>query len=219
MIEVPVYNMAGEQTKTVSVAPDEFGGRVRPQLIKQVLVAYADHRGQRSARTRSRGMVEGSTRKLFRQKGTGNARMGTIRTVIRRGGGVAFAKTGLHHRAGLPKKMKRLARDSAILAKLQSNDVLIIEDFSFDAPKTKRFVSMLSAVGATSGCVVALSAADEHAFKSGRNIPKTEIRLFSELNAYDILRRRKLIFAGSAFDALRAEGTRSRKATTESGGD
>ncbi len=219
MIDVPVYNMAGEQTKTVQVDSDEFGGRIRPELIKQVLVAYADHHGQRSARTRSRGMVEGSTRKIYRQKGTGNARMGTIRTVVRRGGGVAFAKTALHHKAGLPKKMKRLARNSAILAKLQSNDVLIIDDFSFDAPKTKKFVSMLSAVGATKGCVVALSAADEHAFKSGRNIPKTEIRLFSDLNAYDILRRRKLIFAGSAFDALRAEATRSGKATPDAGGD
>jgi len=216
MIEVPVYNMAGEQIRTVSVSPDEFGGWIRPRLLKQVLVAYANHRRQDSARTRSRGMVEGSTRKIYRQKGTGNARMGTVRTSVRRGGGVAFAKTGGRWRASLPKKMRRLARNCAILAKLQAHDVLIVDDFAFDAPKTKRFVAMLAAVGATKGCVVALPEADESAYKSGRNVPKTEIRVCSELNAYDILRRRKLVFAGSAFDMVRGEAGRLSGVSTGS---
>jgi len=88
MIDVPVYNMNGEQTGTMQIDEDILGGRVRISLLKQAVVAWRANQRQGSARTKSRGMVEGSTRKLYRQKGTGNARMGNVRTCIRRGGGV-----------------------------------------------------------------------------------------------------------------------------------
>ena len=104
MIELPVYDKKGKQVDAVSVDEAALGGEVRHALLKQAYVMFHSNRRQGSARTRGRSKVEGSTRKLFRQKGTGNARMGTVRTNIRRGGGVCFAKTRGHEafRKGMP---------------------------------------------------------------------------------------------------------------------
>ena len=115
MIELAVYNKHGKQVDTLSLDEAVFGDQVRLPLLKQALVMYQTNHRQGSARTKSRGMVSGSTRKIFRQKGTGNARMGPVRNPIRRGGGRVFAKLArpFHHR--LPAKARRLARNSAIL--------------------------------------------------------------------------------------------------------
>jgi large subunit ribosomal protein L4 len=204
MIDVPVYNMSGKQTGSLQVDENLLGGKVRIELLKQAVVMWTANQRQGSARTKSRGMVEGSTRKLFRQKGTGNARMGTVRQPVRRGGGVTFAKSDRSFRRDMPKKMRQLARNSALLAKLKSNSVVIIDPLTFDAPKTKTFYSMLKAVGADQGCVFATEAANSVLFKSGRNIAKTDIRQVHELNAYEILRRRKVVFTKPAFEAVLA---------------
>ncbi|RME38340.1 MAG: 50S ribosomal protein L4 [Planctomycetota bacterium] len=205
MLSVPVYTMNGEPAGEMSVDPAVLGGRVRVKLLKQAVVAYLDHQRQHSARTKSRSDVEGSTRKLYRQKGTGNARAGMIRTPVRRGGGRAFAKRGPRAHKGFPKAMRRLARNSAILAKIESGDALVVADLSFPEPKTKRFVSMLSALKVDGGCVLALHEADRNAYLSGRNLPKTEIKPLAELHAYEILRRRKLILTKPALERLLAD--------------
>jgi len=203
MIDVPVYNMSGEQTGSMQIDEALLGGRVRYELLKQAVVSWQLNQRQGSARTKSRGMVQGSTRKLFRQKGTGNARMGPVRTVIRRGGGVAFAKTERNVvRRELPKKMRQLARNSALLAKLKSGSVAVVDPLALSEPKTKPFWRMLKAIGADQGCTVALEAPNEAVYKSGRNVPKTEIRQVHELNAYEILRRRKLLFSRGALEAV-----------------
>ena len=113
-----------------------------------------DRQRQQSARTKGRSDVEGSTRKLYRQKGTGNARAGNLRTPIRRGGGRAFAKRGPRAKKAFPKKMRRLARNSAILARIQANDVIIVDEFRCPEIKTKVVASMLSALGGEKGCVL-----------------------------------------------------------------
>lgn len=202
MIDVPVYSMDGKQSGSRQIDPDILGGQVNSKLLKQAIVMYRANMRQGTSTTKSRSMVVGSTRKLFRQKGTGNARMGTIRTNIRRGGGVAFAKRNRDFSQAMPKKMRRLARNQAILAKMTSADAMIVEGLSFDAPKTKKFAEMMSAVGAGRGCLVALGQADRNVYRSGRNIPKAEVKIFGELSAYDVLRRAKLILTPEAFDAL-----------------
>lgn len=202
MIDVPVYNMSGEQTGAMQIDEAALGGRVRTDLLKQAIVMWTANQRQGSARTKSRGMVEGSTRKLYRQKGTGNARMGTVRTNIRRGGGVAFAKLERDFRRDMPKKMRQLARNSALLAKLKANNVAIVDPLTLDQPKTKTFAAMLKALGAEKGCVLAIEQPSDAIVRSGRNIPKTDIRQVHELNAYEILRRRKLIFTKGAFQAV-----------------
>jgi len=202
MLSLPVYNMSGERTGEVQIDPAVLGDQLRPQLLKQAIVAYQANRRQGTAATRNRSQVVGSTRKLYRQKGTGNARMGAIRTNIRRGGGVAFAKGKQDYSLRLPKKMRRLARNNAILAKILSEDAVVVDGLALEEPKTQRMACLLGGLGADAGCVIALLEPDGNVHKSGRNIPRTEIRLVRELNAYEILRRKKLVLSRPAFDAL-----------------
>lgn len=202
MISVPVYNMSGERTGEAEVDEAVLGGKVRYDLLKQAVVLWQSNRRQGSARTKNRSLVEGSTRKLYRQKGTGNARMGTVRTCVRRGGGVAHAKRHLVFERSMPRRMRQAARNSAVLAKLKSDSVAIIESIAMEAPRTRTFYAMLKKVGADRGCVVALGSADPVVVKSGRNIPRTEIVPVHDLNAYEILRRRKLLFTREAWDLV-----------------
>ncbi len=202
MLAVPVFTMQGEQTGEMEIDPALLGGRVRPQLMKQAIVAFLDHQRHHSARTKGRSDVVGSTRKLYRQKGSGNARAGNIRTPIRRGGGRAFAKRGPRATKVLPKKMRRLARNSAILAKIQSNDVMVVDELDVPAIKTKTVAVMLSALGVDRGCMLTMHERDRNVYLSSRNIPNTNVRLVDELNAYEVLRGRKLVFTKPAFERL-----------------
>ena len=205
MLQVPVYNMDGQRTGEMEIDPAVLGGRVRPQLLKQAVVQYLANRRRSAAATRNRSMVKGSTRKLYRQKGTGNARMGAVRTCIRRGGGVAFAKGRQNFHRDLPKKMRRLARNNAILAKIASGNALIINDFAFETPKTKQFAAMLGTLGVDRGCLVAIAGGEPNVWLSGRNIPKTDIRPVAGLHGYEILRRKKLVFSLPAFEVLQRD--------------
>lgn len=202
MLSVPIVDMQGKRTGEVDVDPESLGGKVRPALIKQAIVAYLDHQRQRSARTKRRSDVVGSTRKIYRQKGTGNARAGAIRTPVRRGGGRTFARRIPGASKAFPKKMRRLARNSAILSKINDKEVLIIDGLTFSEPKTKPFAAMLSAVGAADGCLMALHERNNTIVLSGRNIPLTEVRLVDELGAYEVMLRRKLVFTKPAFERL-----------------
>src|SRR5881392_2515293 len=137
MIEVPIYNQAGDKIDTIKVDPAKLGGEVKKNLLKQALVMYHANQRQGSVRTLARGEVAGSTRKMFRQKGTGNARTGGIRNPIKKGGGHAKQKRPKDWRQAMPKKARKLARNSALLFKFQSNDVRVIDEIKLDGPKTK----------------------------------------------------------------------------------
>src|SRR5829696_7305951 len=147
MIEVTIFNQAGDKVDTISVDEAKLGGEVRKQLLKQALVMYHANQRQGSVRTLARGEVAGSTRKMFRQKGTGNARTGGIRNPIKKGGGHAKNKRPKDWRQALPKKARRAATHSALLSKLQSNDVRVIDAIKFDEPKTKPVVGMFKKLG------------------------------------------------------------------------
>lgn len=215
MLSVPVFNMKGERTGEMTIDPAVLGGRVRPALIKQAVVAYLDHQRQRSVRTKRRSDVVGSTHKLYRQKGTGRARMGASRTPLRRGGGRAFGRRVPGAVKGLPKGMRRLARNSAVLAKIRANDVAVVEDLRCDVPRTKPIASMLQVLGADRGCVLALHGYDANVYRSGRNIPRTDVRVVDELTPYEILRRRKLLFTRAAFELFGG----GRPAASAAGGE
>jgi large subunit ribosomal protein L4 len=202
MLSIPVFKMNGERSGELQVDPRAFGGRVRNRLIKQAVVAHLDHQRLESARTKSRSDVEGSTRKLFRQKGTGNARMGNVRTCIRRGGGRAFAKRVPGRTVELPKKMRRLATNSAILAKITAGDVMIVDDFACSQVKTRVIAQMVAALGAASGCTLAVETYDRNVYLSGRNIARVNVRPVSELNAYEVLLGKRLVFTKPAFERL-----------------
>ncbi len=203
MLNVPVYNATGEKVGQAEIDEALLGGELNHQLLKQAVVMYHANQRQGTVKTKGRSEVEGSGKKLYRQKGTGRARMGNARTCIRRGGGMAFAKRPRDFRQAMPRKMRRLARNQAILAKIQSDEALIIDGLQVDAPKTGPFAKMLSAIEADRGCVFATNGLDMNVYKSGRNIPRTDITDVAALNARQILRRRKLVFTREAFDRLK----------------
>ena len=214
MVAVPVFNPEGKRTGEMEIDPALLGGAVRTELMKQAVVAYLDHQRQHSARTKGRSDVEGSTRKLYRQKGTGNARMGAIRTVVRRGGGVAFGKRGPGASKAIPKKMRRAARNSAILAKIEAKDALIVEGWQCPEPKTKAFVALVKALEVERGCLLAVDQYDRGTYLSGRNVARADVRVLGDLTTYEILRRKKLVFTKPAFERLAAELAKSKAAAS-----
>ena len=202
MIDIKVYNREGKELESVQVEEALFGGEIRPALLKQAIVMYHANKRVGTAATKSRGMVAGSTRKLYRQKGTGNARMGTIRTPVRVGGGVAFAKTARDFSKDMPKKQRRLACDSALLAKMQAGNVMVVDELNFDAPKTREFARILGNLKIDRSCLVTLSDQDVNVYKSARNIFKVDVMKLADLNAGDIINKQKVLFTKDAFMAL-----------------
>src|SRR5215211_5039647 len=173
MIEVPIYNQSGDKVSTFQLDPEKLGGEVKPSLLKQALVMYHANKRQGTVQTQARGEVAGSTRKLFRQKGTGNARTGGIRNPIKRGGGHAKQKRPKEWRQTLPKKAKRAATQSALLSKFQSGDVRIVNQIQLDAPKTKPVAEMFKKLGIDRSVLVAINGRNEALEKSARNIDRT----------------------------------------------
>jgi large subunit ribosomal protein L4 len=204
MIEVPVFNQSGQKIESLQVDEEKFGGGINKALLKQALVYYHAAQRQGTVRTLARGEVEGSTRKIFRQKGTGNARMGSIRQPVRVGGGHAKQKRPKDWRQGLPKKQRQLATRHAILSKIQSNDLRLIDQIKLEQPKTKFVVQIYKALGIDRSCLVALHNRDENLERSARNIYKTKLTTVQQLNAWDILRSRTLLMTKEGFQTLLA---------------
>jgi large subunit ribosomal protein L4 len=204
MIEVPIYNQAGKQIDTVKVDEAKLagGGEVNKSLLKQALVMYHANQRQGTVRTLARGEVEGSTRKIYRQKGTGNARMGSIRNPVRVKGGHAKQKRPKDWRQAMPKKARRLATRHAILSKIQSNDIRIVDQIKLDQPKTKLVAQMYKALGIDRSCLVALAGRDEAVERSARNIDRTTLTTVSQLNAWDVLRNKTLLVTREGFDSI-----------------
>ncbi|MGD8499878.1 MAG: 50S ribosomal protein L4 [Phycisphaerales bacterium] len=198
MIDLAVYNTDGQEVDSLKVDEAILGGSVRPPLLKQAIVMYHANKRVGTAATKGRSVVAGSGRKLFRQKGTGNARIGNVRTGKRVGGGVTFAKGLRDFRRRMPKKQRRLARDSAILAKLVSNNVVVVDGLSFEKAKTKDFVSILNNLKIERSCLVTISAADVNLCKSAKNVPKVAVMPVNELNAGEICRHSKMLFTKEA---------------------
>ncbi len=204
MIELPIHDQNGKQVDVMNIDPAALGTDVRPVLLKQAYVTIHTSQRQGSARTKSRGMVEGSTRKLYKQKGTGNARVGPARTIIRKGGGVAFAKTRTREdfRPSLNKKMRRLANRNALLAKLVDGEVKCFADLGIDAPKTSTFAAMLAAVGVDRTCLIAVDGANRNAYLSARNIANVDVIRVEQLNAFDLLNHRYLVIDRAALQSF-----------------
>lgn len=202
MIKLGVHNKEGKEIDSLQVDEALFGGRVRYALLKQAIVMYHANKRVGTAATKSRGMVEGSTRKLYKQKGTGNARAGNARTPVRKGGGNAFAKVARDFRQDMPVKQRRLAKNSAILAKLLSNSVVVIDNLKFEKPKTKDFAAILNNLKIERSCIVTVPEYNETLYKSVRNVPKIDMMTVADLNAGDIINRQKMLFTKDAFVAL-----------------
>lgn len=202
-MEVPVLNMNGKRVGSITIDEATLGGEVNPALIKQAYVRYHANKRQGSARTKNRSRVEGSTRKLYRQKGTGNARVGPARTPSRKGGGVAFAKTKTRedYRLDMPVKMRRKANRNALLAKLIDNEVRVIDSIAFDAPRTKDVVALLEACGVNRTCLIALASENENARLGARNVPHVATVPVEQLTCFEMLNNRFMIISKADLEA------------------
>jgi large subunit ribosomal protein L4 len=202
MLDIPVLNTDGDKIDTMQVDERVFGSQVNAPLLKQAVVTYHANKRQGTVATKSRGMVDGSTRKLFRQKGTGRARRGAIRTPVLRGGGMAFAKSPRSFRKRFPKKMRKAALNSAILAKILGEDLVIVDGLSMEAPKTREMARVATNLGINRSCLLALAGRDQNVYLSCRNIKDITVRIAEELNAFDVVTRQKMVITRDAMDLL-----------------
>jgi len=204
MISLQVKNQQGQDVGTYQFDPAELAPEVNKQLLHDVVVMYEANARVGTAATKSRGMIAGSTKKLFKQKGTGRARMGPKRSPIRRGGGRAFAKTARDFGYRLPKKAVRLATRMALLSKFLDNEVVLIDSLSVLEPKTKLVAGILKTLGLDEvSTLIATESHDGNVWRSARNIPEVRVSPASDLNAYDLLRQRRLLVTRAALDKLR----------------
>src|SRR6476659_3893100 len=161
MIALPIHNRTGKQVGTYEFDPQELGGEVNKQLLHDVVVMYETNRRQGTVQTKNRGDVQGSKKKIYKQKGTGRARMGNKRTPIRRGGGHTFGKRPVDWRYRLPRKAIVLATRMALLSKFQDQQVTILDDLSISVPKTKEVAAVLKALGLSeTSCLLTIAAHD-----------------------------------------------------------
>ncbi|HRK29937.1 MAG TPA: 50S ribosomal protein L4 [Tepidisphaeraceae bacterium] len=204
MLDIPVFNQSGQQVDTLKVDPAKLGGEVRKELLKQALVMYHANQRQGTVQTKARGEVAGSTRKLFKQKGTGNARTGGIRNPIKVGGGHAKQKRPKDWRQAMPKKARRLATKSAILSKIQAGDLKLLTEVKLDAVKTKTVATMFKSLGIDRSVLLAIPEKHDTLQKSARNIDRTTLTTVEQLNVWDLLRNRTLLMTKADFEKVLA---------------
>jgi large subunit ribosomal protein L4 len=206
MISLPIHDRTGTKVGTYEFNPDDLAAGVNRQLLHDVVVMYETNRRQGTVQTKNRGDVQGSKKKMYRQKGTGRARMGNKRTPIRRGGGHTWGKRPVDHSYRLPKKAVALATRMAVLSKFLDNQVTVLDSLAIASPKTKEVVALLKALGlAESSCLLAIEGYDLNVWKSARNIPGLSVSPASDLNAYDLLHRKTLLVTKAALDKLRSK--------------
>jgi large subunit ribosomal protein L4 len=204
MATIPIYNRSGQQVGTYDIDPAELAPKINKQLLHDVVVMYQASRRLGTAKTKTRGEIAASTRKLYRQKGTGNARAGSRNSPIRRGGGHAHALRPRDWSYRLPKRAIRLATRMAVAAKLADNEVTLIDELKFEAPRTRDMAAILKALGvAGQTLLVAIEGHDANVHKSGRNIDGVCVLPVSDLNALEVLRPKRLLMTRSALDAFR----------------
>ena len=217
-ITVPVLDKAGAEVGSVEVDPAEFGGTINRQLMHDVVLMYRANQRAGTHSTLRRGEVAGSTKKVFRQKGTGNARVGTKRTNKRRGGGTAKGPKPRDYYYSLPKQAVRAATRMAILSKLRDGEVVVFDDLAFDVPKTKEMVGRLKTVkvGAKTNkdgredelsladvtLLIGTAVTDMNVYKSARNLAGVQILPTNEFNCYAVLRPKRLVLTRAALETL-----------------
>jgi large subunit ribosomal protein L4 len=204
MISLPIQDTTGQNVGTYEFDPGELASEINKQLLHDVVVMYETNERQGTVQTKNRGDVKGCKKKLYKQKGTGRARMGNKRTPMRRGGGHAWGKRPVDWTYRLPKKAIALATRMAILSKFQDKEVTILSEFKLSEPKTRNVVGVLKALGlADDSCLLTTETLDRDVWLAARNIPDVAVSPASELNAYKVLRRKRLVLTKSAMDKIR----------------
>ena len=194
-MDVPVFNMKGVEVGKLTIDEERLGGEVIPSLLKQAYVMYHANSRRGTSKTLNRHNVEGSTKKIVKQKGTGGARHGDRKVPHFRGGSHAHHKgrNPEDYRKDMPKKMRRKANLNALLAKLIDNEVKIVDTMAMKAPKTKDFVGFLAAIKIDNSALVAVGVENEQVRLSARNLERVTLIPSGQLTCFDLLNHRYLV--------------------------
>jgi len=203
MPKVAVYDMTGKQTGEIELNDNVFGIEVNEPVLHQAVVMQLANQRLGTAATKTRGFVRGGGRKPWKQKGTGRARSGSIRSPLWVGGGVVFGPQPRSYAIRMPRKVRRLAIKSALSAKLGSGDLIIVDTINFAEPKTKLVINMLAALNAAdTKALIVTGQQDEVVEKSARNIPGVKTIVSNCLNVYDLLYHGKLLITKEAVSKI-----------------
>lgn len=203
-MKVKVLDIKGQETGRQVDLPDSlFGIEPSEHAIYLASKQFQANNRQGTAKTKERGEIRGSTRKIKKQKGTGTARAGSLKNPLFRSGGRVFGPKPRDYSLKLNKKQKAIARASALSSKAQSGDIMVVEDFSFDKPQTSAYQDVLKSLKLDNlRTLHVVGEQDKTLYLSMRNIPKTEMLLVNDINTYEILKAKKLIFAESSVERM-----------------
>lgn len=202
MPKAALYNTKGEQVGEVELSDDVFGVEVRPDIMHRAVVNFLANQRQGTSSTLTRGEVSGGGRKPWRQKGTGRARHGSIRSPLWRKGGIVFGPKPRSYNFTLPKKLKRYALKSALSSKVVDNELIILDSLKIEAPRTKIMAEILKNIKADKKALIVLPDKDENVEKSARNLPGIKTTSVNTLNVYDILNHENLIITKEAVERV-----------------
>ena len=203
-MELEIYTKNGKQSgQKIKLSPDIFEVQPNDHAIYQAVVVYLANQRQGTHKTKTYGEVQGSGKKLWKQKHTGRARVGAIRSPLWKGGGTIFGPMPRDYSRKLPQQIKQLARKSALSHKAKETAIKVVEDFSFDKPSTKEMVSLISALELSGKKTLLLvPKIDQNVWKSGRNIPTLNVLEAAKASTYEILNNQVLLIQKSAVEAL-----------------
>ncbi len=193
MMQVPVYDLNGEVVDHIELREDVFGLPPNQAVVHQALVRQLANARQGNSSTKTRAQVTGGGAKPFRQKGTGRARRGSSRSPLLKGGGIVFGPHPRSYRQAMPKKMRRLALRCVLSSKVAEDEMVVVEGFTFDQPKTKEMARILGALGVNSSALIVTAEPDINLYKSARNLGRIKTLPANLLNVVDLLSHRILM--------------------------
>ncbi|MCL2719417.1 MAG: 50S ribosomal protein L4 [Lachnospiraceae bacterium] len=197
MAKVSVYNMEGKEVGSIELNDEVFGVKINKHLVHMAVVQQLANKRQGTQKAKTRSEVRGGGRKPWRQKGTGHARQGSIRSPQWRGGGVVFAPTPRDYSFKMNKKEKRLALKSALTSRAEGGKIIVLDELKLEEVKTKKFQLVLDNLKVTKALIV-IAENDENIIKSARNIPKIKTAQPNTINVYDIMKGDTLILTKEA---------------------
>ena len=192
-MQIPVYSLTGDVVKQIEISDEVFAVPFNEAVVHQALVRQQANARQGTASTKTRSEVSGSSRKLFRQKHTGSARAGSIRSPLRRGGGITFGPKPRSYYQAIPKKIRQLALRCVLSAKVKDGELVIVDELKLDKPKTREMVRILAALGVDSSVLIVTAEPEDNAIKSARNLEGTKTMPASLLNVVDMLSYKVLL--------------------------
>ena len=201
-MQLPVYNVRGEVAGQIEVKDSVFGIPFNKAVVQQAMVRQLANKRQGNASTKTRGEVKGSTRKLYRQKHTGRARRGDIKSPLLRGGGVVFGAHPRDYRQSMPKKMRRLSLKCMLSAKVREGEIKVVDDLQLEEVKTREMINILSALGVDSSALIVTAQSDPKIVKASSNLAGVKVVPSTLINVLDLLSHKTLIATAAAVQSI-----------------